>query len=427
MARACIDGWNLSLAKGSGIATYGRNLAEALAGFGTEVELLHGPTIPPTTSPLLNEIALTDARRSGRKASVSRAVSTVLSRFGRIARSVPQSGMLIGRDDALPIRRHWAAHDLFSTANRAHSVYGTFTPLGFHESDDGYGAPDVMHWTTPLPLQARRAANVYTVHDLIPMKLPHATLDDKRRYHELMTSVVRRADLLLAVSETTRQDLITLLKADERKVITTYQAVAAPKGEQKSTEALANELGTLHGLEFKGYFLFFGAIEPKKNVSRLIQAYLESRVATPLIIVAGRDWLAQEDLALLSHASESASGVTRIDYLPAALLQNLIRGAKATLFPSLYEGFGLPILESMMAGTAVMTANCSATAEVAGDAAVTVNPRSIEALRAAIVALDSDDGKRAALEAAGRRRADVFSLEAYQDRLRLAYTTLGLS
>lgn len=427
MTRACIDGWNLSLAKGSGIATYGRNLAEALAGVGAEVELLHGPAMAPTANPLLSEIALTDARRSSRKAGIPRSLSTILSRFGRVARPVRQCGMVIGRDDALPIRRHWAAHDLFSTANRAHNVYGTFTPLGFQKTDDDHGAPDIMHWTTPLPLYARRAANVYTVHDLIPLKLPHTTLDDKKRYHDLMTSVVRKADLLLAVSETTRQDLITMLGADDRKVITTYQAVAAPKGDPKSTDDLANELSTLHDLDFKGYFLFFGAVEPKKNVSRLIQAYLNSRVATPLVIVAGRDWLAQEDLALLSHASESASGVRRIDFLPAALLQNLIQGAKATLFPSLYEGFGLPILESMMVGTAVMTANLSATAEVAGDAALTVDPRSIKAIQAAIVELDSNGDKRAFLEAAGRLRADAFSLEAYQDRLRLAYKTLGFS
>ncbi len=427
MARACIDGWNLSLAKGSGIATYGRNLVLALAGIGADVELLHGPTMAPTGNSLLNEIALTDARRSSRKASLSRALSTALSRFGRVVGPVRQSGLVIGRDDALPIHRHWAAHDLFSTANRAHNVYGTFTPLSFKRLDSVYGAPDVMHWTTPLPLYARSSANIYTIHDLIPLKLPHTTLDDKKRYHGLMSRIVRSADLLLTVSETTRNDLVTMIGADERKVITTYQAVAVPKGEQKSTDDLANELATLHGLEFKGYFLFFGAVEPKKNVSRLIQAYLDSRTTTPLVIVTGRDWLAQEDLALLLHASESSSGIRRIDYLPAALLQNLIRGAKATLFPSLYEGFGLPILESMMAGTAVMTANVSATAEMAGEAALTVDPRSIESIRTAIVELDSDDDRRAALEAAGRLRADAFSLDAYQDRLRQAYKTLGLS
>ena len=80
-----------------------------------------------------------------------------------------------------------------------------------------------------------------------------------------------------------------------------------------------------------------------------------------------------------------------------------------------------------MVGTAVMTANLSATAEVAGDAALTVDPRSIKAIQAAIVELDSNGDKRAFLEAAGRLRADAFSLEAYQDRLRLAYKTLGFS
>ena len=426
MVRACIDGWNLSLTKGSGIATYGRNLVIALAGIGSDVELLHGPATPATTNSLFNEIALTDARRSSRKASLSRALATAVSRFGRVARPVRQSGLVIGRDDSLPIRRHWAAHDLFSTANRAYNVYGTLTPLGFQKLDSSYDAPDVMHWTTPLPLYARRSANIYTIHDLIPLKLPHTTLDDKKRYYNLMASIVRRADLLLTVSETTRQDLVAMLGADERKVVNTYQAVAAPRGEQKSKDDLANELAMFHGLELKGYFLFFGAVEPKKNVSRLIQAYINSGTTTPLVVVAGRDWLAQEDLALLLHAAESSSGIRRIDYLPAALLQNLIRGAKATLFPSLYEGFGLPILESMMAGTAVITANVSATAEIGGDAALTVDPRSIEAIRKAIVELDRDDDRRAALEAAGRLRADAFSLGAYQDRLRQAYKMLGL-
>ena len=158
----------------------------------------------------------------------------------------------------------------------------------------------------------------------------------------------------------------------------------------------------------------------------MIQAYLQSRVSTPLVIVAGRDWLAQEDLALLAHASASDSGVRRFDYLPAPLLKNLIQGAKATLFPSLYEGFGLPILESMTAGTAVMTSNVSATAEIAGDAALIVDPRSLDDMRTAIIALDTDDDLRKSLETAGRLRAGTFSIDAYKQRLKGAYGALGL-
>jgi len=425
MARACIDGWNLSLAKGSGIATYARNLATALSQNGVEIEILHGPAGPQTSNPLLKEISLSDARKTARKAGLTRAASTILSRFGRAARSVEESGLIVGRDDMPPAQRHWAACDIFSTANRAHTLYGTFTPLTFETSSDGRRGPHAMHWTTPLPIYARRSANIYTVHDIIPLKLPHSTLDHKQRYYELMKSIVQRADLLLSVSDTTRNDLIQLLGADENRVITTYQAIATPE-RQSSDDDVANDLQTLHGLGFKDYFLFFGAVEPKKNVSRLIQAYLQSRVSTPLVIVAGRDWLAQEDLALLAHASASDSGVRRFDYLPAPLLKNLIQGAKATLFPSLYEGFGLPILESMTAGTAVMTSNVSATAEIAGDAALIVDPRSLDDMRTAIIALDTDDDLRKSLETAGRLRAGTFSIDAYKQRLKGAYGALGL-
>ena len=109
------------------------------------------------------------------------------------------------------------------------------------------------------------------------------------------------------------------------------------------------------------------------------------------------------------------------------MLMALICGAKATLFPSLYEGFGLPVLESMAVSTAVLTSSSGSLREVAGDAAILVEPNDTVAIAAGILALDSDEDLRSALEDAGLSQAARFSLGAYQDRLRDMYGKVGVT
>jgi glycosyltransferase involved in cell wall biosynthesis len=116
--------------------------------------------------------------------------------------------------------------------------------------------------------------------------------------------------------------------------------------------------------------------------------------------------------------------VIQLDYAPFPLLVSLIRGAKATLFPSLYEGFGLPVLESMALGTAVLTSNTSSLPEVAGKAACMVNPYDTQAMAEAIRALDADPDFLSRLEAQGLEQAKLFSEEAYARRLQAMYQTV---
>ena len=116
--------------------------------------------------------------------------------------------------------------------------------------------------------------------------------------------------------------------------------------------------------------------------------------------------------------------VRRFPYLPLDHLVSLIRGARAVLFPSLYEGFGLPVLEAMLLGTPVMTSNVSSLPEIAGDAALLVDPYDVEAMSRAIRDLDADNGLRSELAARGRLRAEVFSAKAYERRLTSLYAVL---
>ena len=434
-ATICVDGFNISLAKGSGIATYGRNLLSTIAELGMNGQVLYGPSAKRSPNNMLNEAALVDADRPGpRFKKIDRFRRTLTSRFGRTAWPIKPGDEIIwptragGKPDA---QAYWAAHDLFHIANRSFNAYRKETPVGFDVSAD-VARPDLMHWTATLPLYARGVPNVYTIHDLIPLRLPHTTLDDKPAYLELCKTVARRADHIAVVSETTRQDVMRLLNVSADRITNTYQAVHLPAALTSRTEAdVTIELEGVFNLGWKGYFLHFGAIEPKKNLGRIVEAYLASGLETPLIIVGGRAWLDEGETALMNQVIQengpSGQRIRRYEFMPFSLLISLIRGAKATLFPSLYEGFGLPVLESMALSTAVLTSTGGSLPEVAGDAAISVDPYDVQAMTRGLRALDADEALRDDLVRRGLTQAAKFSVEAYQGRLSAMYGRLGLS
>jgi glycosyltransferase involved in cell wall biosynthesis len=434
-ATICVDGFNIALAKGSGIATYGRNLLSTLARIGMDGQVLYGPNAKRSASNVINETALVDADRAGPKVKkLERFRRTLTSRFGHTAWPITPSGEVVwptragGRPQA---SAYWAAQDLFQVAHRSFNAYGTETPVSF-DASAGVKRPDAMHWTATLPLHARGVPNIYTIHDLIPLRLPHTTLDDKPTYMKLCQAVARRADHIAVVSETTRQDVIRMLGVSEDRVTNTYQAVDLPASLTGRSQAdVTIELEGIFNLGWKGYFLHFGAIEPKKNLGRIVEAYLASGVDTPLVIVGGRAWLDEGETALLnqvmSEGGPSAQRIRRYEYMPFSLLVSLIRGAKATLFPSLYEGFGLPVLESMALSTAVLTSTGGSLPEVAGDAAVSVDPYDVQAMTQGLRALDADEGLRDDLVRRGLVQSAKFSVEAYERRLSEMYGRLGLT
>jgi len=155
-----------------------------------------------------------------------------------------------------------------------------------------------------------------------------------------------------------------------------------------------------------------------------------------LVIVGKKGWMWERELRLLplaqrprgpasSSPSRAAPRVIQLDYVPQSLLISLISGAKAVVFPSIYEGFGLPALEAMQLGTPVITSDTSSLPEVVGDAALLVNPYDPRAISQAIRRMDTDADLRARLAKAGPERAELFSPDRYQARLRDLYARLG--
>jgi glycosyltransferase involved in cell wall biosynthesis len=298
--------------------------------------------------------------------------------------------------------------------------------------------PGLMHWTYPLPLKLAGASNIYTMHDLVPLRLPYTTLDNKRRYFRLTRLLARQADHIVTVSEASKRDIVSLLGVPEERVTNTYQAVHIP-GRFRTTpyDTVVAEIGGSFGLTAGQYWLFFGAIEPKKNVGRMIEAFLASGAEGPLVIVGKKAWQSEDELRMMfvdhirmllqqGETRQARHKILLLDYVPFRLLVTLIRGARGVLFPSLYEGFGLPALEAMLLGTPVITSNTASMPEVVGDAALTVDPYDVAALTEAIRAVDGDAELRARLADAGPRQAETFSLDRYAARLATLYSRLGV-
>ncbi|MEI7933342.1 MAG: glycosyltransferase family 1 protein [Alphaproteobacteria bacterium] len=342
---------------------------------------------------------------------------------------LPRSGLVFGpMADALqPFHRVFATTRLIDVGMAHFKIYGRLVQLRLPDR------PALFHATHPIPLAVKGCPNIYTIHDLVPLRLPYATLVNKKYFYRLLTSLARTADHIVTVSEYSRRDIIEHLGVDERRVTNTYQAVDIPAEVlARSDDEVADDLAKLFGLEFGGYFLFCGAIEPKKNVSRLVDAYAASGSKRPLILAGSGGWQNRADLRKVrderftnfridGNTMRRERQVRRLEYLPRGQLYTLIRGARALLFPSIYEGFGLPVIEAMALGTPVVTSNVSSLPEIAGNAALLVDPYSIEDISRAIRTIEADADLRAALAERGREQAQKFSPQAYDERLRHLY------
>lgn len=430
---ACIDGRDLSLAEGSGIATYGRNLLTTLSDLGVQTQVLYGPQSPVSSEQLLNEIALVGpASNGGKPTALKRHVRMFRARWGLSAWPVRRQHVVWPRDGAAPPKADafWASQDLFRTGYRSFAKTGQMAEVKFKPSSD-VPRPDVCHWTSIMPFHGVGAVNIYTMHDLIPLILPHLSLSDKTQYLRACRAIADRADHIVVGSESARHDIMSILGVEADRITNTYHAVDLPSGHMARPDIeIARELEGAFGLEWKGYFLHYGTIEPRKNLGRTIEAWLASGVDTPLVVAGGDGWLFGPEVALLDQVrsgdGSARKRIIKLGYLPAGVLASLVRGAKALLFPSLYEGFGLPVLEAMTMSTAVLTSTAGSLPEVAGDAALLVDPYDVDAIRSGIVTLDSDGSLRDAMTERGREQAAKFSVTAYQDRLKALYVRLGL-
>jgi glycosyltransferase involved in cell wall biosynthesis len=256
--------------------------------------------------------------------------------------------------------------------------------------------------------------SVVTIHDLGYLAFPEAHTARRRLELHLTTLwSVRAARCVIAISAATRDALLRRYRADPARVAVVHHGVAA-SFRPVADPALIAAARARHGLD-RPYFLYVGTVQPRKNLARLIAAFAaataESPEPRPLLAIGGRrGWLTAE---IERRAAElGAAGQVRfLGYLPDADLPALLGGALAFVFPSLYEGFGMPVLEAMACGAPVLTSATSALPEVAGNAALLVDPADTGAIAAALARLADDGALRAELRGRGLARAGLFSWE----------------
>ena len=431
--RIYFDGLNLSLERGTGIATYTRLLAEMVRELGYEIGVVYSSRNRPSKNPVLREISFFDYRDDSRRPKAGDVWNALVDQFhhpfGIKPGALNLSGLVV--TDQFRTRMPTAdnlfiARNLFANARRYFSWSGRFTDLAFETP------PDILHCTYQLPVRAKSACNVYTIHDLVPLRLPFTTLDNKRQTYRLLRKIGAEADHIVTVSEHSKRDIIELLGVDETRVTNTYEAVEFPREfVERPDDVVAEQLRGSFGLTPKNYLLFYGALEPKKNVQRLFDAYMLSAVDIPLVVTGAVGWGNKAEAKWLKDMREEERArphdnrrIHHFEYVSVAMLVTLIRGARAVLFPSLYEGFGLPVLEAMRLGTPVVTSRTSSLPEIAGDAALYVNPYETDDISRAIKTITADAGLREELTLRGRAQAELFSVARYRERIAALYERL---
>ncbi|MCF6290140.1 MAG: glycosyltransferase [Desulfobacterales bacterium] len=410
-----VDGDNLQLMHGTGIKTYALTLVRTLVDLGARVSILWSSRFCATS---VDRESLLYKQDQQKKRSWLENVGAM----GRVAAHVLVSGRTVNAGGQGPSKQVASSRANDNIASLVHRYYfiprditRLFSRLGMSLQVKVPDQVDFWHATYPLLIGVKGARSVISIHDLIPLKLPWTCLDNRRFFRNSVKQSLDRSDLVITVSENTKQDLVEMFNVDPERVRVTYQPLrsVSPDLSEEAIDALLAS----YGLRNKEYFLFVGAIEPKKNIKRLARAVKSLRLDIPLVLVGKKAWLWEGEL-------QKTDGLILLDFVPTEHLQCLYKGALFFVFPSLYEGFGLPPLEAMAHGCPVITSNVSSLPEVCGAAALYVDPYNVSDIAEKIQCMYDDPGLRQRLSEQGRERARFFSMENYRKRLSDAYSIL---
>lgn len=287
--------------------------------------------------------------------------------------------------------------DIFRLAHVHFTTHGTLLTLR-----PPAGPPRILHWTYPVAARVEGWINIYTVHDLIPIERPDLSPIDGVRLEALIRAIADSGGHFMTVSDTSRASLHRLLGA-QVPVYACPTGIDLPAIAQRDSSPVP-----------PGSFIAIGSVEPRKNVERLVEAWKASGTRRTLAIVGPTGWRGEA----IEQRLEQIQGIIRIPYMQRDDLLVALAGARALLFPSLAEGFGLPIVEAMALGTPVLTSAGGATSEIMDGAGLGIDPTDHQSIATAIARLDRDDQLCASLTVAGRARAQDFTIEAFAERLR---------
>jgi glycosyltransferase involved in cell wall biosynthesis len=279
--------------------------------------------------------------------------------------------------------------------------------------------PELVHGLAYALPVAWSGPGVVTVYDLSFLRFPEAFKTANRIYLTASTrATVRRAKRVLTISEHARRDIVRLLRVPEQRVDVTYPAAEARFRPVAAAEVEA--FRQARGLP-EAFVFSVGTLEPRKNLVGLLQAYERLRPPRPPLYVAGGTGWRFSPIFDTVQLLQLADDVHFLGFVPEDELPLWYNAARLFAFPSLYEGFGLPVLEAMACGTPVITSTAASLPEVAGKAALMVPPRDTDLLAREMERVLDDRQLRTEMRAAGRIQASRFSWRAMTDQTVASY------
>ena len=277
--------------------------------------------------------------------------------------------------------------------------------------------PDIYHYPNfDLPV-FQPYNSIFTVHDLTYLKHDDLYMNGrwiKNFYTKaIMSLAARKSKKIIAVSASTKSDLLEILKVPEHKVDVIHEGL----DEIYFNGSLSNNKSNFFNKNFAlndadEYFLFIGERRPHKNLARLIEAFSIFKQRAPnkiKLVIGGKKYASYDEPERKAQELNLTNEVIFLGYIPEDDLQLLYKNARCFIFISIYEGFGIPILEAMACGTPIITSNISAMPEVAGEAALTVNPYNVDEIAEVMHQLTCDSNMSQRLVDTGLKRVKNFS------------------
>lgn len=278
----------------------------------------------------------------------------------------------------------------------------------FADSDSSVPGVDLVHatgWTMP----ETKVPVISTVYDLSFLTHPHFHTKETIEFcTKNITEAVKKGAFFTCISEHTMKDLVRILKVDPSRCGVNYCSYDERKFYPAEKERLA-EVRKKYALPER-FALFLASMEPRKNLASVVNAWLEEKLSLPLVVAGAQGWLNDD---LKKRIASSKGLIKPIGYVAEEDLGALYTAARLLVYPSIYEGFGLPVLEAMACGTPSVTTNVASLPEVAGDAALLIDdPKDTAKIAEAVLKLDRDEEMRKLLRAKGTEQVKKFSLEA---------------
>ncbi|MEH1944251.1 MAG: glycosyltransferase family 1 protein [Nostoc sp.] len=289
-----------------------------------------------------------------------------------------------------------------------------------------FGYPDILHGTNYSVYPCQNSLKVMNIYDLTFIKYPNYTDSVVKTYTKRVKRCLQWTDLVLTISESSKKDIIEYLQVDPEKVYVT--PLASRYYPNYLSEEVAQILEKQANYDFsKPYLLFVSTIEPRKNINNIITAFNllkeKYKIEHQLILIGRKGWNYEPIFAAIEN-SPWANQIHHLNYLSNELVALFYSKADVFVYPSHYEGFGLPVLEAMTLGVPVISSNTSSIPEVTGDAAILVDPNNPIELGEAILKVISDSQLRQELINKGKARAKLFSWERTAKETLNAYRTI---